>query len=137
MPAVSYTLLDRHKSTTEALRGKAVLVSFWATNCAVCVADMPRIISPQRHFEVRDFDTLAVAMRYDAPANVARFAESHQLPFGVAIDDMLEIARCFGGIELTRTAFLLDERGNTVERYVGPPDFAALSQLIDMLLAEA
>ena len=75
-------------------------------------------------------------MRYDPPALVARFAESRQLPFGVAIDNTGEIARRFGAVELTPTSFLIDKRGNIVKRFVGAPDFAALHQLIDMLLAE-
>ena len=40
-PAVSYTLLDGERGSLEALRGKVVLVNFWATSCATCVAEMP------------------------------------------------------------------------------------------------
>jgi peroxiredoxin len=82
-------------------------------------------------------DTVAVATRYDPPAVVAHFAESRQLLFGVVIDNIGEIARCFGDVELTPTSFLIDTRGNIVKRLVGAPDFATLHQLIDKLLAEA
>jgi peroxiredoxin len=137
VPAVSYTLLDGRKGSTEALRGKVVLVNFWATSCTTCVAEMPQIIATHNKFKDRGYDTVAVAMSYDPPAYVARFAESRRLPFGVAIDNTGEIARRFGDIQLTPTTFLIDKHGKIVKRFVGAPDFAALHQLIDRLLADA
>ncbi|MDP1690350.1 MAG: TlpA disulfide reductase family protein [Burkholderiaceae bacterium] len=136
VPTVSYTLLDGRKSTTEALRGKVVLVNFWATSCTVCVAEMPQIISTHNKFRERSYDTVAVAMSYDPPALVARFAESRRLPFGVAIDNTGEIAKRFGDVELTPTTFLIDKRGRIVKRYVGAPDFAELHVLVEELLAQ-
>lgn len=134
-PAVSYTLLDGHKGNVESLRGKVVLVNFWATSCAVCVAEMPQITATHNKYKSRGYETLAVAMRHDAPANVAHFAQSRQLPFGVAIDNTGEIAERFGGVALTPTTFLIDRRGRIVNRYVGAPDFAALHGLVEELLA--
>ena len=135
-PAVSYTLLDGHKGNVESLRGKVVLVNFWATSCAVCVAEMPQITATHNKYKSRGFETLAVAMRLDAPASVAHFAQSRQLPFGVAIDNTGEIAERFGGVALTPTTVLIDRRGRIVKRYVGAPDFAALHGLVEELLAE-
>ena len=136
-PRVSYTLLNGQKGDTESLRGKVVLVNFWATTCTVCVAEMPRIVSTHLKFNRLGYETVAVAMRYDPPALVARFAESRQLPFGVAIDNTGEIARRFGNVQLTPTILLIDKHGNIVERFVGAPDFTLLHALIDKLLAEA
>ena len=134
---MSYTLLDGRKGSTASLRGKVLLVNFWATSCTACVAEMPQLLATHNRFKDRGYDTLAVAMSYDPPALVARFAESRQLPFGVAIDNTGEIAKRFGDVQLTPTTFLIDKRGNIVKRYVGAPDFAALQQLIDKLLADA
>jgi peroxiredoxin len=134
---VSYTLLDGRKGSTESLRGNVVLVNFWATSCSACVAEMPQIIATHNKFKERGYETVAVAMSYDPPAYVARFAETRQLPFGVAIDNTGEIARRFGDVQLTPTTFLIDKRGNIVKRYLGAPDFEALRVLIDKLLADA
>ncbi|MBL8332729.1 MAG: TlpA family protein disulfide reductase, partial [Rubrivivax sp.] len=83
------------------------------------------------------YDTLAVAMSYDPPAYVSRFAESRKLPFGVVIDNTGAIAKAYGDVSITPTTFLLDKKGAVVKRYVGQPDFAALHGLIEKLLAEA
>lgn len=136
-PRFSYTLLDGAQASTDALRGRVVLVNFWATSCATCVVEMPQIVATHNTFQGRGYDTLAVAMNYDPPALVARFAESRHLPFGVAIDNTGEVARSFGDVQLTPTTFLIDKRGKIVKRYLGAPDFAALNRLIEQLLAEA
>ena len=135
-PAVSYTLLDGSKASTEAMKGKVLLVNFWATSCTTCVAEMPQIVATHEKFRARGFETLAVAMSYDPPAYVARFAESRRLPFGVAIDNTGVIARSFGDVQMTPTTFLIDRQGRVVKRYLGAPDFAALHTLIGELLAE-
>lgn len=134
-PSVTYQLLDGSRVTTDDLRGKVVLVNFWATSCVTCVKEMPDIAATHEKFRDRGFETIAVAMSYDPPAFVSRFAETRQLPFAVAIDNTGEIARGFGDVRLTPTTFLINKRGEIVKRYVGEPDFAALHVLVDRLLA--
>lgn len=135
-PSASFTLLDGQKGHFDQLRGKVVLVNFWATSCVTCVKEMPDLVATHQRFNARGFETLAIAMSYDPPAYVARFAESRQLPFGVVIDNTGELARKFGDIQLTPTTLLIDKQGRIVKRYVGEPDFAALHALVEKLLAE-
>jgi peroxiredoxin len=137
VPAVGFTLLDGSAGSTVGLRGQVVLVTFWATTCALCVKKMPALAALHREFQPRGFTTLAVAMRWDPPASVARFAEARQLPFGVAIDLQGDIARAFGNVEATPTTFLLDRRGAVARRFIGEFDFADLRRRVDRLLGEA
>ena len=136
-PPVSYVLLDGVKVDSSQWKGKVMLVNFWATSCTTCVHEMPQIVATYEKFKGRGFDTLGVAMSYDPPAFVANFAESRQLPFGIAIDNTGEIARQFGKVQLTPTTVLINKRGEIVKRYVGAPDFAALHGLVEQLLAES
>lgn len=136
-PAVGYVLLDGRKEHLADLRGKVVLVNFWATSCVTCVKEMPGIVDTYRKYHERGLDLVAVAMSYDPPAYVSNFAQSRQLPFKVAIDNTGEVARQFGDVKLTPTTYVVNKRGQIVKRYVGEPDFAQLHQLIERLLAEA
>jgi peroxiredoxin len=136
-PALTYTLLDGSLRTPEQLRGKVVLVNFWATSCTTCVHEMPQIVATHEKFRHRGYDTLAVAMSYDPPAYVANFAETRKLPFGVAIDNTGSIAKSFDDVRLTPTTFLINKRGELVKRFVGEPDFAALHRLIEELLVQS
>jgi peroxiredoxin len=134
-PNVGYTLLDGSRSSIGQLRGKVVLVNFWSTDCTTCVHEMPQIVATHHKFKARGYETLAVSMEYDPPAEVIRFAQDRKLPFGVAIDNTGEIAQRFGNVKLTPTSVLIDKRGRVVKRYLGEPDFAALHQLVEELLA--
>ena len=135
-PNAAYTLLDGSRSNIESLRGKVVLVNFWATSCTTCVHEMPQIVATHEKFKARGFETLAVVMRYDPPAYVINFAETRKLPFGVVIDNTGAIAKSFDQVQLTPTTVLINKRGEIVQRYVGEPDFAALHVLVETLLAE-
>lgn len=134
-PVVAYTLLDGSQHSSADWRGKVVLVNFWATTCASCVREMAQIAALHDRFKARGFETVAVSMRYDAPAAVAHYAATRKLPFGVAIDNTGTIAQSFGDVEATPTTFLIDQRGRIAERIVGAPDFATLGAQIEKLLA--
>lgn len=137
VPDVGYTLLDGSKGATSALRGKVLLVNFWATTCSTCVKEMPRLVATHQKYHPRGFDTLAVAMQYDPPASVATYAETRRLPFGVVIDNTGAFAKAYGDVKGTPTTFVLDKQGRIARRFVGEPDFEALHGLIETLLAEA
>ena len=136
-PAVDYVLLNGQKASSRDWNGKVMLVNFWATSCATCVKEMPQIIATHDKFKARGLDTVAVAMSYDPPAFVAKYAETRKLPFGVAIDNTGTVAQAFGSVQMTPTTFLINTRGEIVKRFVGEPDFAALHGLIEQLLAES
>jgi peroxiredoxin len=136
-PAVNYVLLDGAQARSADWAGKVMLVNFWATSCATCVKEMPQIVATHEKFKAKGFDTLAVAMSYDPPAFVARFAETRKLPFAVAIDHTGQIAHAFGQVQMTPTTFLINKRGEIVKRYFGEPDFTALHALIATLLKDS
>ena len=136
-PNVGYTLLDGSTATTDQLRGKVVLVNFWATDCAPCVKEMPQFAATHEKFKARGLETLAVAMRYDPPALVVNFAQARKLPFGVVIDNTGAFARSFDQVQVTPTTVLINRRGEIVQRFVGEMDFAVLNALVEKLLAEA
>lgn len=121
-PEVTFTTLEGEQFTTQDLRGKVVLVKFWATSCVTCVAQMPDNIENYNKLKDRGYDTIAVAMQYDPPNYVKNFADSRELPFKVVIDATGDIARGFGDVKLTPTAFLLDKQGNIIRRYLGNYD---------------
>ena len=135
-PNVGYTLLDGSTATTDQLRGKVVLVNFWATDCAPCVHEMPQLAATHEKFKARGYDTLAVAMRYDPPALVIAFAERRKLPFGVVIDNTGAVAKSFDAVKVTPTSVLINRRGEIVKRFVGELDFVALDALVERLLAQ-
>lgn len=137
VPDVTLTTIQGEKLTAAELRGKVVLVNFWATSCVTCVKEMPKLVATYRKHRDRGFETIAVAMSYDPPNYVLRYAEKNALPFKVVLDPVGAAARAFGDVSLTPTTFVIDRRGTIVKRYLGEPDFAELDRLIEGKLAEA
>ena len=135
-PNSSFVLLDGSKRSTSDLRGRVTLVNFWATSCVTCISEMPKMVATYNQFHAKGFDTLAVAMSYDAPSYVINYTETRKLPFQVAIDNTGAVAKAWGDVQLTPTSYLVNKRGEIVKRYVGEPDFAELHQLIEKLLAQ-
>ncbi len=136
-PDIRYTLLDGTRQRLADLRGQVVLVNFWATTCSMCLAEMPQLIQLHQHFAGQGYQTLAVAMRHDAPARVADYAQSQRLPFAVVIDNLGEVAAKFDNTRVTPTSFLIDRRGQIVQRWSGKPNFDTLQDDIAALLREA
>jgi peroxiredoxin len=135
-PDVSFTTLDGQTGKLSALKGKVVLVNFWATSCTTCVAEMPKLVETYNKFSARGFETIAVAMSYDPPEYVRNYTRQNGLPFKVAMDAGGEVARGFQEVRLTPTTFLLDKQGRVVQKYLGEPDFPRLHALLEKLLAE-
>ena len=136
-PAVTFTSLKGEKISTGDLRGRVVLVNFWATDCPTCVKEMPRMVTTYNRFQKQGLEFVAVAMRHDPPNYVINYTEKNALPFTVALDQMGEAARAFGDVKLTPTTIVIDRRGNIVTRILGEPDFAKLDALIEQKLAES
>ena len=135
-PHVRIATLSGEALSTEALRGKVVLVNFWATSCVVCVKEMPRMVETYKKYAPRGYEMVAVAMSYDHPNQVAEFARTRGLPFQVALDTNGAIARGFGDIRVTPTTFVLDRQGRVLKQYLGEPDWAEFHGLLDKALRD-
>ena len=134
VPNTPYTTIEGKSSDLAALRGKVVLVNFWATTCPGCVREIPLLRATYQRYSARQFDVLSVAMGYDTPQNVVQFTAQQQLPFPVVSDTGGALAEAFGGVQLTPTTILLDKDGHIIKRFVGAIHPQELHQLIDQVL---
>jgi peroxiredoxin len=134
-PASTFTTLEGKTLSLEELRGKVVLVNFWATSCPGCIKEMPGMIETYRQYKDRGFEIVAVAMSYDPPNYVANFVQTRQLPFPVALDVNGAHARAFGNVQLTPTSFIIGKDGRILEQKLGELDFARLKALLDRELS--
>ena len=134
-PQVTYIDLAGKKITTQELRGKVVIVNFWATSCVSCVREMPQMVDTYNKFKGQGLEFVAVAMKYDPPNYVINFTETRKLPFTVALDSGGDIAKAFNDVQMTPTTFVIDRQGRIIKRYVGEPDFAAFHVILKAALA--
>jgi peroxiredoxin len=109
------------------LRGRVVLVNFWATWCRPCEEEMPAL---QRLYETLGgpgFELLAISVDEDAAA-VERFRSRLRLSFPILLDPEQRVARAYQTFRFPET-LLVGADGVVLERYVGPKEWDAQAYL--------
>ncbi len=134
-PDVTFTDLNGKQHSLKALRGKVVMVNFWATSCGTCIHEMPKMVELYQKYQGRGLEFVAVAMSYDPANYVVNYVETRKLPFNVVFDGKGQLAQSFGDVKLTPTTFVIDKDGVVLKRYVGQIDFPVLQSLLEKSLA--
>jgi peroxiredoxin len=123
-PAIELPGLDPGQSySLEALRGRVVLVNFWATWCKPCEDEMPAMNRLYRELEPQGFEMLAVSVGEDA-ATVRAFRDRLGIVFPILLDEQKEVARDWQTFAFPES-LLVDRDGRILERYVGPREWDA------------
>lgn len=133
-PNVTFTTIEGKKISMASLKGKVVLINFWATECRACVTEMPALASIYNEFASKGFEVIAVAMPYDPPAQVLNYATQKKLPFPVMDDGLGDIVRQFDDVSVTPTTYIFNKQGKRIQYTVGALNFKQLRMLLDMEL---
>lgn len=129
-PQVSFKTLKSELPLKLNQMGKPLLVSFWSTSCVICLKEMPHLAEIYREFKPKGFEMVAVAMPFDRPSDVVELSEAAGWPFLVALDLDSQVLEAFGEIHGTPTAFLIDQNGDVVNKYVGAIDLKAFKKTL-------
>jgi thiol-disulfide isomerase/thioredoxin len=135
-PDVVFTTIEGKKIAMKDLKGKMVLVNFWATDCPGCVKEMPALVETYQKYQAQGLEIIAVAMPYDPPAQVANYMKVKKLPFPVMHDGFAEMTNKFGGVNLVPTSYIFNKQGERIQRTIGELDFVQLDQLIQKEFAK-
>jgi thiol-disulfide isomerase/thioredoxin len=105
------------------LRGKVVLLNFWATWCAPCRTEMPTMEKLYQDYLARGLEVVAVNLDMRSSTGVETFVKEVGVTFRVALDPSWSTTRAFGVMGLP-TTYLIDRTGHVVVREVGQRDWA-------------
>jgi peroxiredoxin len=119
--------------TLAGLRGKAVVVNFWASDCIPCKQEMPRLQAAAGRWAGRRVAIVGVDV-LDSHAAARDFVRKHDLTYAIGYDDLGELASRYGVIG-TPTTFFIDRRGRIVKRILGPVPDAQLDRQIEQARA--
>lgn len=129
-PDATFVTLTGKTINMAELKGKVVLVNFWATTCTTCVREMPDLVNTYNTYKDKGFEMVAVAMDYDPPAQVLNYATQKALPFPVMHDGFNDVASAFRHKGLTPTTYIFDKNGFRIFYKVGELNFEKLNQLL-------
>lgn len=134
-PDITFNTLDGKTIDLKSLKGKPVLVTFWATSCPGCIKEMPHLIELYKELHGKGLEIIGVAMPYDRPDHVIEMSKRKQIPYPIAIDIQGEAVTAFGKVQLTPTSFLINPEGKIVKHKIGEMDMTALHHQIQAMLS--
>ncbi len=130
-PAPDFTIQDSdHSVTLSQLRGKIVVLNFWATWCPPCIEEMPSLVEMQKKFQGKDVTVLAVSVDEDAN-DYHKFLKDHSVdlltvresgertPNGV----IAPVSSRYGTIKVPET-YIIDRNGIIRRKFIGPVDWS-------------
>jgi len=133
-PEVTFTTITGAKIALNELRGRPVIVTFWATDCRSCIEEIPDLIDLYNQYHAAGLEMIAVAMYYDPPNHVVDMTKAKQLPYHVALDLDSAHAQAFGGVMFTPSTFLIAPDGSVVDKKIGLFDRVKMKESIESLL---
>ena len=131
--------LQGEELSLESLRGRVVLLDFWATWCAPCVADLPRLSELHSRYAERGLSVVGLSIDEGdkAERQVAKMIQRKKASHPVALDGGEQPAWAAYHVRSVPAQFLIDGDGRIVAQWLGKTDLAAVEQEILKLLAPA
>jgi thiol-disulfide isomerase/thioredoxin len=116
-PAFVARDLDGREFTAASLRGKVVILNFWATWCPPCRAEIPDLIALQEKY--RDhLQVIGISEDETSPETVRQWADEHKINYPIVMLTP-ELEKMFSGISALPTSFIIDKESRIVQKHVG------------------
>jgi thiol-disulfide isomerase/thioredoxin len=133
-PALQALDMQGKTWTLAELRGRAVLLNFWATWCPPCRAEMPSLQQLAEIYGPEQLQVLAINVG-EGPRRIAQYLQSSGLQLTVLLDPKNEAARAWGASVLP-TTLLIDAEGKPRLRVRGEVDWSGreAQAMVDPLL---
>lgn len=125
LPDLSFKNINGGSIRLHALKGKVVIIEFWATWCEACREAVPDLIEIYENNRNKGFELIAVSVDEggDYIERVRNFVKEYNIPYPVAIDG-ISLSKKFG-VYTIPSIFIINREGVLVKRYPGYfPDFA-------------
>jgi len=127
-----FTTLDGRMGTLESLRGKVVLVNFWATWCPYCRKEMPAIQKFYQDYQAKGFEIIAFSTD-DDPIKAARYMREAAYTFPAAMLNT-GIQQAFGPISQIPMSMIIDRDGHLRYKIKGQVYYGRIEDLVTPLL---
>ena len=114
------------------LKGKVILVNFWASWCGPCLKEIPEFIQVREAFHAKGFEIVGISTD-DTPEQLKAFAEKNKTNYPL-VQVTAEVEEAFGPVFGLPTSVLVARDGSVCKRHFGPLSKEQLEKELKPLL---
>lgn len=133
--APNFSLKTENGKTIELskLKGKVVIVNFWATWCPPCRAEIPGFVDLYKKYKNKGVEIVGIALDQGGWSDVSPFLKKNNINYPIVIGDD-NITNDYGSIEAIPTTFIVDKKGFIAEQHIGFFEKEKLEKILQSLL---
>ena len=117
-PDFTLETLDGQNMRLSDLRGKAVLLNFWATWCGPCKIETPWLVELQKQYGAEGLQVIGVAMDDSGKDDIEKFAKDMGVNYPVLLGKEA-VGDAYGGVPALPETFFIGRNGKIVDRIIG------------------
>ena len=136
-PAPEFNLpdLDGNKIELSSMKGRVLILDFWATWCPPCKEEVPHLVRLQSKYRDQGLQIVGLSLDQGGAGDVKPFADEYGVNYTMLIAND-ETAKAYGGVSMIPTTFVVDRNGVVVKRFIGYTAPEAFEEAILPLLGQ-
>jgi len=127
-PDFTLTLLNGNTLSLHDLKGKVVILNFWATWCPPCRGEIPDFVRFYADYAKQDCEIIGVSVD-SGDSGLQEFVKKNRMNYPVGRDSSQQLSIMYGGIRAIPTTFVIDRKGIIRKMQVGAVDLTTLENM--------
>jgi len=132
-PNFSLKTKDGKTLTLSKLKGKVVVVNFWATWCGPCRAEIPGFREVYEKYKPKGLEIIGISLDENGWEDVTPFVSRYNVNYPIVVGNQ-KVADSYGDLSAIPVSFVIDKRGYIVDRHLGLLSKEQLENMIKDLL---